>query len=161
MVCAMNIQWLYLDMNIYNRAFDDQRQARVRLETLACQMIFELIQHRRFSLVWSFMLAYENRLNPYPDRRDEIDVLARLARQVIEPSAQIVQRAEKFESHGLRNHDAIHLACAEVFGCQAFITCDDHLIKKAQILDLRLMIVNPLMFLQEVQTDVDESTAVH
>ena len=157
----MNIEWLYLDMNIYNRPFDDQRQARVRLETLACQMMFELIQQRRFSLAWSFMLAYENRLNPYPDRRDEIDVLSRLARHIIEPSERIAQRAELFESAGLRNHDAIHLACAEVFGCQAFITCDDRLIKKARMLDVRSMIFNPLMFLQEVKTDVDESNFVH
>lgn len=47
----MNIEWLYLDMNIYNRPFDDQRQARVRLETLACQMMFELIQQGRFILL--------------------------------------------------------------------------------------------------------------
>ena len=56
---------------------------------------------------------------------------------------------------------AIHLACAEVFGCQAFITCDDRLLKKAHMSDVRLMIFNPLTFLQEVKTDVDESNFVH
>ena len=35
---------LYLDMNIYKRPFDDQRQMRIRLEAVAITMIFALIE---------------------------------------------------------------------------------------------------------------------
>lgn len=145
----MENDWLYLDMNIYNRPFDDQRQARVRLETLACQMVFELIQQERFRLAWSFMLEYENSMNPFPERRDEISLLSRLAKRIITPSEQILARTEMFERQGLRNHDAVHLACAEVSGCQAFLTCDDKLIKKAQTFALCLRIMNPVTFVRE------------
>jgi len=39
----------YLDMNIYNRPFDDQSQMRIRLETMAITMIFTLIEKGSFS----------------------------------------------------------------------------------------------------------------
>lgn len=46
---------LYLDMNIYNRAFDDQNQMRIRLETVAITMIFALVERGLFSAKWSFV----------------------------------------------------------------------------------------------------------
>ena len=47
---------LYLDMNIYNRLFDDQGQMRIRLETMAITMVFTLIERGSFSATWSFVL---------------------------------------------------------------------------------------------------------
>ncbi len=47
---------LYLDMNIYNRPFDDQSQMRIQLETVAITMIFALIESGCFSARWSFVL---------------------------------------------------------------------------------------------------------
>lgn len=48
---------LYLDMNVYNRIFDDQNQIKIRFETMAVDVIFELVEKRIHKLVWSFMLA--------------------------------------------------------------------------------------------------------
>lgn len=50
---------LYLDTNIYKRPFDDQRQMRIRLETVAITMIFALIDYGQLSARWSFVLDYE------------------------------------------------------------------------------------------------------
>jgi hypothetical protein len=47
---------LYLDMNIYNRPFDDQGQMRIRLETTAITMVWALIQSGTFTAKWSFVL---------------------------------------------------------------------------------------------------------
>jgi len=60
---------LYLDMNIYERPFDDQSQMRIRLETVAITMIFALIENGYFSARWSFVLEYENSHNPSPERK--------------------------------------------------------------------------------------------
>lgn len=35
---------IYLDMNIYNRVFNDQSQLRIKFETMAIDIIFELIE---------------------------------------------------------------------------------------------------------------------
>ena len=60
---------LYFDMNVYNRIFDDQNQIRIWFETMAIEIIFELIENGIHKLVWSFMLKDENMGNPYNDDR--------------------------------------------------------------------------------------------
>ncbi len=35
---------IYFDMNIFNRNFDDQTQARIRFESMAIDILFELIK---------------------------------------------------------------------------------------------------------------------
>ncbi len=51
---------IYFDINIYNRIFDDQTQMRIRFESMAIDILFELIEKDRYNLVWSFILEYEN-----------------------------------------------------------------------------------------------------
>ena len=35
---------IYFDMNIYNRIFDDQTQMRIRFESMAIDILFELVK---------------------------------------------------------------------------------------------------------------------
>jgi hypothetical protein len=74
---------LYLDTNIYKRPFDDQRQMRIRLEPVAITIIFALIEEGHFSACWSFVLDYENSLNPVPERREFAQRLARCCESTI------------------------------------------------------------------------------
>ncbi|MCX7922415.1 MAG: hypothetical protein N3B21_10465 [Clostridia bacterium] len=53
---------LYLDMNVYNRIFDDQNQLRIRFEAMAIDIIMELVEKGTHKLVWSFMLKDETRV---------------------------------------------------------------------------------------------------
>ena len=46
--------------------------------------------------------------------------------------------------------DAVHLACAEIFDCDFFVTCDDKLIKKANLLNVKVNVYNPIYFIQKV-----------
>lgn len=59
---------IYFDMNIYNRVFDDQTQMRIRFESMAIDILFELIEKKKYELVWSFVLEYENSRNPFIER---------------------------------------------------------------------------------------------
>ena len=61
---------LYCDINVYNRCFDDQSQLRIRLETAAIEGIFALAEEKKLTLAWSFVLDYENSLNPFEDRKE-------------------------------------------------------------------------------------------
>ena len=65
-------------MNIYNRCFDDQSQLRIRLETAAIEGIFVLAEGGASELVWSFMLDYENSLNPQEERKEWAELLSGL-----------------------------------------------------------------------------------
>jgi len=142
-------------MNIYNRPFDDQSQMRVRLETVAITMIFALIESGRFSAHWSFVLEYENSRNPFPERRALVHYLAQACDSTIEPNESIRALANELsENHNLRGRDALHLACAELSGCDYLVTCDDRLIRRGQRLNevnvLTVEVVNPVDLLREV-----------
>lgn len=138
---------LYLDMCVYNRPFDDQSDLRVKLETVACQIIFEKIQRGLIELVWSFMLEFENELNPFVERKSEISLLSGLAGHIVGPDQDILVKAEEVEKSGIKGKDAVHLACALVGGCSHFVTCDDRIISRSASLGWRMVVCNPLGFI--------------
>jgi len=139
---------LYLDMNIYNRPFDDQSQVRVKLETIAINAILKTIKSGRFTLLWSFMVEFENSLNPYDDVRIEIEMVLKLASEYVNMSDEILEAAKEMESVGIKPRDAVHLACAIKAKADWFLTCDDKLIKKARFIKDDIIITNPVDFVR-------------
>lgn len=142
---------IYLDTNIYNRPFDDQSQVRIRLETIAIFAILQSIKNGEYSLLWSFMIDYENSLNPHDDIREEIEMLSSLANEIISPDEFILNKAKEYESAGIKPRDAIHLACALKGGAEYFLTCDYKLIKKASEIKINFKVINPLRFVEEME----------
>ncbi len=140
---------IYLDMNIYNRPFDDQVQVRIRLETIAIFSVLQRIKEGEFSLLWSFMIDYENSLNPYNNVRQEIEMASALANETVVPDDFIIAKAREFETIGIRPRDAIHLACALKGEAEYFLICDNKLIKKSSELGINLKIMNPLKFIED------------
>lgn len=63
---------VYLDNCCFNRPYDDQNHLSIYLETQAKLAIQELIKDDEISLIWSFMLDYENQQNPDQIIRNEI-----------------------------------------------------------------------------------------
>lgn len=141
---------VYLDVNIYNRPFDDQSQVRIRLETISIFSIMQRIKRGDLSLIWPFIIDYENSLNPYDDVRQEVGLLSSLASKTILPSDTIVTQAMKFESRGMKPRDALHIACALEAGADYFLTCDDKLINKSSSIR-GLKILNPIRFIEKTE----------
>jgi predicted nucleic acid-binding protein len=140
-------------MNIYNRCFDDQYQLRIKLETAAIEGIFALAEAGKLAVIWSFMLDYENSLNPHQERKEGVELLSRLCRYTIAPSSEIVRRARSLiKSSGVKPRDALHLACAENAECDYFVTCDDALIgafdKSTRGHGLKVVAINPVEFMR-------------
>jgi predicted nucleic acid-binding protein len=149
-------------MNIYNRIFDDQNQLRIKLETIAIDMIFELVEEGQHQLCWSFMLEDENNDNPYLHRKSYIKKLSQICSATIGPDQDIKTLAKSImEKSKIRVKDALHLACAVNNKCNYFITCDDKLIRniyKNEDFIMRLigetLIMNPVDFMRkELSTD--------
>lgn len=113
---------IYLDMNIYNRPFDDQSQVRIRLETIAIFSILQKIKNKELSLLWSFMIDYENSMNPHDDIRQEIEMAASLAVKNVAPDETVLNAAKEFESKGIKPRDSMHLACALKGEADYFLT---------------------------------------
>ncbi len=152
----MNMK-LYFDMNIYNRIFDDQSQVRIRFETLAINIIFELIEKGVYVLVWSYILDYENSRNTYNKRRLYIQSTSGLCREIVTPHDDIRLTAKKIaKDSNTKEKDALHMACAVYCGCDFFITCDDKLIKtiirnqnKLDDTIRDIIVINPVDFLRK------------
>ena len=144
---------LYCDMNVYNRCFDDQSQLRIKLETAAVEGIFALAELGKLTVVWSFMLDYETSLNPHEERREGVQLLSGLCKDTINPSSRLVALARNIIKRSkMKPRDAVHLACAEVGGCDCFITCDDDLIsifqRSKRRFDLKVKAINPVEFIR-------------
>ncbi len=102
---------IYFDMNIYNRIFDDQEQMRIRFESMAIDILFELVEKEEYELNWSFILDYENSRNPYVDRKLHINLISTLCKDVITPNEKIKLIARDIvRCSNARDKDALHLA---------------------------------------------------
>jgi len=153
---------IYCDMNIYNRCFDDQGQLRIRLETSAIESLFSLIEIGRFICIWSFILDYENSLNPFQERKQTIEVMSFMCKKSVIPSDKISELSKAIiKKTNISPRDALHLASAEVSGCKYFITCDDKLIKKIKlksgVTGLKVKPVNPVDLIRKEVTKDAES----
>lgn len=140
---------IYVDLNCFNRPFDDQGQERVRREAEAVLSILSRVVEGRDALVWSDVLSFENRHHPLPDRREEIARWRSRAAEVVDFSEEVEKRARELHVRGIAALDAAHLASAGFGRAEAFLTCDDRLIRQAGRVRLGFRVVNPIEFLRE------------
>lgn len=138
---------LYLDLNCFNRPFDDQSQERIARETRAVFRVLQRILDGKDRLAWSDILELENSQHPLADRRAEIGSWAERAAIWVPADRLVATRAAELAKWGLSPLDAAHLACAEVGGCEALLTCDDRLIRRAGRSGPRLQVVTPVGYL--------------
>jgi len=115
---------IYLDNCCFNRPYDDQDQMKVRLETEAKLEIQNLIKAKEVSLVWSFMLDFENEQNMDRDKKMEIFGWQEYADVYFLATSQTGIIAQKFQNLGISEKDTVHIACAIESDCQLFITTD-------------------------------------
>jgi predicted nucleic acid-binding protein len=142
---------LYLDLNCFNRPFDDQRQSRVAVETDAVFAILHRIEDGEDELVWSGALTFENSQNPMADRRVEIARWADRAVVKISITDEISERARELLDAGVQPLDAVHLACAEAGSTDRFLTCDDRLLRRARRVNAAVQAQNPADYLEEIR----------
>ncbi len=129
---------LYIDLNCFSRPFDDQGQERIRRETEAIYGILRRIVEGDDTLLWSWVLTYENVRHPKPDRRDEIALWEGRAGKSVTLSTNLQERARQIAQQGIPALDAAHLASAEAGGANVLLTCDDVVLRRAQRLGLAL-----------------------
>lgn len=123
---------VYLDNCAYNRPYDDQTQMRINLETQAKLHIQELIRDQKLELVTSYVLDFENSQSRYEIQRTAIKQFMDEHAAIYVGAgnrAEVQSEAKKIMETGVKEKDALHVACARKAGCQYFITTDDRLLK--------------------------------
>ena len=136
---------VYLDNCCFNRPFDDQAMLVIKLETEAKLHIQDLIQKGELSLVWSFVLDYENSVNPFEEIRNRVVEWKNLATSDCELTEDILKKAEELMEIGLCQMDASHIACAIFLGADCFLTTDKKVLNKSIT---GINVLNPIDFVR-------------
>ncbi len=126
---------IYMDMCVYNRPFDDQRQHRINTETQIFIIMMSMILEGKLELVNSFALQYENSKNTKIENMLRISDILEYSKDYISYDKWILERSIELEKYGLKGMDALHIACAEKAKADFFVTCDDGLVKKLERID--------------------------
>ena len=138
---------VYLDNCTFNRPFDDQGQIRIRLESEAKLYIQEKIKDGSLKLIWSYILDFENKQNPFEERQDAISSWKKFGELDIEENESVLNRTRALTEIGLKAKDALHVACAIEGMANYFLTTDDGILKKCSA-HLDINVINPLEFLK-------------
>ena len=137
---------IYFDNCYFNRPFDDQRQIKIRFEAEAKLHIQEQILGNQHELVWSYILEYENKHNPFEERRATILKWKNYAVMDVEETQEIIKSAKELHKKGIRSKDALHISCAIWAKCDVFLTTDEYIIKKLADYK-RVKVLNPISFI--------------
>ena len=141
----MKIYRIYLDNCCFNRPYDDQTYLLVRLETEAKLFIQQAILHKTFDLVWSYILDFENSVNPYHNRKQAIARWKNIAILDVDVSETVVNCGKKIMMKGIKKKDALHIACAIEAKCDYFLTTDKKILKTT--FD-EIVVTNPMDFIK-------------
>ena len=143
---------VYLDICCLKRPFDDQRSARVQLETAAVADLIARAERGEIRLVRSPAHTFENDRNPREDRRLATASWLNGAGVEVALTEDAAGRARELEDLGFTPLDALHAALAEASGTAWLATTDDGMIALGQrhAAKLRVQIRNPTDLLQEL-----------
>ena len=136
---------LYLDNCCFNRPYDEQLQLKIRLETEAKIYVQQKIIDGMHELAWSYVMDYENSLNPFLERRCRIGLWKGIAKVFCNENETILTKAEILRNEGVKFFDSLHVACSIFLKCDYFLTTDDRLMKK-NICEIRL--IDPIEFIR-------------
>jgi predicted nucleic acid-binding protein len=141
---------IYLDNCCFNRPFDVQIQLKIRLEAEAKLYIQDEILNGRFDLAWSYILEYENFMNPYLERKETIEIWKHISIIDCEENDEIIELADKIQTVGLKPKDALHISCAICCNCEYFITTDAKVLNKNIV---GITIINPIDFIRNLEEE--------
>lgn len=143
---------VYLDNCCLNPPFDDQSQARIRLESEAVLTVLQFCTENRWQWIGSDVLQYEVRKTLDTARRERVFAILR-GMHVNVSVAQIDRsRVQVLRAVGFKAMDALHIACAEAVACDVLLTTDDGMISLASRSAgiVRVRVENPVVWLAEV-----------
>ena len=142
---------VYFDTCALSRPFDDQSQARIRLEAEAVAHLLRAVDEGRLEWVSSEVVVFEVTRIPDEAQRESLLSLARRAGFTVPLSGEIGRRARVLRQQGLRDLDALHLASAEATQAGVLITTEQRFIRTAAGLNpaSTVQVKNPVVFEME------------
>jgi predicted nucleic acid-binding protein len=116
----------------------------VLFETQAKLFIQGLVLENKVELVWSYILKFENSRNLFEAKRTAISQWEKISYLFVSASDGTVALAKDIAKTGIKDFDALHVACAIAAKCDYFITVDSRVLKYR---NETVKICNPIEFL--------------
>lgn len=113
-------------------------------------MIQDFIKDNMLSLIWSFILDFENGANPDENVKEDIFTWRAGSSTMVHFEKEILTFAENLTLSGFGKKDALHIACACKAKADFFITVDKGIIRKAN-LSKNIKIVSPVDFINYLE----------
>ena len=142
---------IYFDSCCFSRPFDDQNQIKIYNESESIISIIRIMRRNNYILFGSEISFLEINEMVNTEKRNRTLALYSFVDYEIMLNDHIVNRAKYIASiSNIKLFDSLHLACAECGKTDVFLTTDDRLIRQSSKLSLRMKILNPIQFLQEI-----------
>ena len=142
----MPVKRIYLDVCVLCRPFDNQQQARIRLETNALELILAHISDSELEFIVSQAHFIEiNSIRQAEERQYLLLLLDQLGTSFEFKMSAVRRRAEMLVDNGMGIADAAHVAFAE-FAQADFVTVDDRLLKQCLRLNVKVWCGSPLAY---------------
>jgi predicted nucleic acid-binding protein len=142
-----------MDVCCLNRPYDDLSQDRVYLEAESVLSIVSHCEKGEWTLLGSGVIEYELSNSTDEDRLEQVRALYSAAGEKLTLTTRAERRAAHFHANGIHTFDSLHLALAEEYGADVFLTTDDRLLKAAKRLEVTVAVANPVSWLMEVIQD--------
>ena len=142
-------KYIYLDVCVLSRPFDNQSYLRIRLETEAVNLILSKVKNGEYTL--SVSPVHWEEIKAISEIFERIDLQERLRTmgKPIKTDLDIARkRADELCQLNFGIADAAHVAFAEQGGAE-FISCDDSLIKKCLRHNVKIWCGNPVAFCEK------------
>ena len=141
---------IYMDACCLNRPFDAQKQDRVRVEAEAILNILEYCQNGAWTLAASKALDFELAQCPDPIKLAGMRTLYAIAQSRLAVTERVKIRSREFRQQGFSFFDSLHVALAEAYQQDVFLTTDDRLYRAATAIRPEIRVLNPVIWFMEV-----------
>jgi predicted nucleic acid-binding protein len=122
---------IYADICCLNRPLDALQQPRVKLESEAILAILEKCEQREWTLLNSEAIRFEIAKNRDPIKKEQLETIISVATTDLTTNPEIIAISQSLTQIGFTTYDALHLAFAQHYQADIFLTTDDRLLKKA------------------------------
>ena len=89
-------------------------------------------------------------MNPYDDKKNAIRRWASHAITNVEETDSIIRKANDLSKRGFKNIDSLHIACSIEGLAEFFITTDNGILNKADMVK-EIVIISPVLFINVVE----------
>ncbi len=86
---------------------------------------------------------------PDPVKLARMRTIYALAQNRLAVTEQVKARSREFQKQGISFFDSLHVALAEVYQQDVFLTTDDKLCRAAAVMNPRIRVVNPVIWFME------------